>query len=184
MRNASPDHNRTASISIPINNTCRRTFPTTSVKALLTIWVKKSEMGLVRKKTHLHCLIGNLLGACAVSHTIQHTWCALVKGRVTYGRLAPIPVSHSQFLTVLGWTGWQWVSTVVRAVWWQLDNDCANGRDEIHYLYVKTNVTRGCPDCNHSASCLPLTSHKTFNSGHVHPKMISNFVAVSDPASE
>ena len=70
MRNASPDHN--GAIPIPfVNASIGEAFPTTSVYTTSTILAKKSEAWLVRKRTRLHCLIGNRRGAWVVNHAIR-----------------------------------------------------------------------------------------------------------------
>ena len=47
------------------------------------------------KRTRLHCLIGNRLGAWAVNHAIGHKRRAWVRGGPTYGRRAWRPCSRS-----------------------------------------------------------------------------------------
>ena len=75
------------------------------------------------KRTRLHCLIGNSLGACAVNHTIQRNLHAWVRGRPTYGRQARRPILSNRLPTVFGEICRLCIPTVLRAVsvavrWW------------------------------------------------------------------
>ena len=68
------------------------------------------------KRTCLHCLIGNSLGACAVNHAIRRNLRAWVRGRPTYGRRARRPISRNRLPTVFGEICRLCVPTVLRAV--------------------------------------------------------------------
>ena len=68
------------------------------------------------KRTRLHCLIGNRLGAWAVNHAIRHKRCAWVRGGPTYGWRAWRPCSRNWRRTVLGAICRLCVPTVLRAV--------------------------------------------------------------------
>lgn len=78
--------------------------------ASATIWTKKV------KKTHLHCLIGNILMTCAANQAIRRVCCGRVRGRLTHGRLHCRPASRNRFLTVLWWTWQLWLPIRLLAV--------------------------------------------------------------------
>ena len=104
------------------------------------------------KRTRLHCLIGNSLGACAVNHAIRRSLRAWVRGRPTYGRRARRPISRNRLQTVFGEICRLCVPTVLRAVSvavrWRF-RKCARRI----VLSCRRNVTRGRPDRGRSAKC-------------------------------
>ena len=122
MWKVSPHHNRYAPKSIPLDNaSLGEVFPMMSVNAVLAPGQKRVKWDLSVKRAHLHCLIGNLLEACAITacainHSIWHMWCAEVRSGPTYVQLARIPASCSQFPTVPWWIGQLCMPKVVRAV--------------------------------------------------------------------
>ena len=104
------------------------------------------------KRTRLHCLIGNSLGACAVNHAIRRNLRAWVRGRPTYGRRARRPISRNRLPTVFGEICRLCVPTVLRAVSvavrWRF-RKCARRI----VLSWRRDVTRGRPDRGRSAKC-------------------------------
>ena len=103
VSNASPDHNGATPKPIPFDNTVvGKAFSATSVHTTSTICAIESELDSSVKRTRLHCLIGNSLGACAVNHAIRRNLRAWVRGRPTYGRRARRPISRNRLPTVFG----------------------------------------------------------------------------------
>ena len=130
MSNASPDH----------NGATPKPFD------------KRMNLDSSVKRTRLHCLIGNSLGACAVNHAIRRNLRAWVRGRPTYGRRARRPISHNRLPTVFGEICRLCVPTVLRAVSvavrWRF-HKCATRI----VLSWRRDVTRGRPDRGWSAKC-------------------------------
>ena len=103
-------------ITEPPPNRSRSTtqFSATSVHTTSTICVIVN-LDLSVKRTRLHCLIGNSLGACTANHAIRRNHHAWVRGRPTYGRQARRPISRNGLpivfgqtaldMTLLGWLG-------------------------------------------------------------------------------
>ena len=104
------------------------------------------------KRTRLHCLIGNSLGACAVNHAIWRNLRAWVRSRPTYGRRARRPISRNRLPTVFGEICRLCIPAVLRAVSvavrWRF-RKCARRI----VLSWRRDVTRGCPDRGWSAKC-------------------------------
>ena len=117
VSNASPDHNGATPKPIPFDNTgVGKAFSATSVHTTSIICAIESEPRSSVKRTRLHCLIGNSLGACAVNHAIRRNLRAWVRGRPTYGRRARRPISRNRLPTVFGEICRLCVPTVLRAV--------------------------------------------------------------------
>ena len=104
------------------------------------------------KRTRLHYLIGNSLGACVVNHAIRRNLRAWVRGRPTYGWWARRPISRNRLPTVFREICRLCVPTVLRAVSvavrWRF-RKCVRRI----VLSWRRDVTRGRPDSGRSAKC-------------------------------
>ena len=135
------------------------------------------------KRTRLHCLIGNSLGACAVNHAIRRNLRAWVRGRPTYGRRARRPISRNRLPTVFGEICRLCVPTVLKAVSvavrWRF-RKCARRI----VLSWRRDVPRGRPDRGRSAKC-PVSLKRLTRRSIVEtltPKWLAT-CCCSDPAS-
>ena len=147
VSNASPDHNGATPKPIPFDNTgVGKAFSATSTICVIV------NLDSTVKRTCLHCLIGNSLGACAVNHDIRRNLRAWVRGRPTYGRRARRPISRNRLPTVFGEICRLCVPTVLRAV-----SVAVRQRFRIYarriVLSWRRDVTRGRPDRGRSAKC-------------------------------